>query len=75
VDQRRATSPAGGREIQRSLSVDGERESRLFLGPVHRVVSGAVEDGVRLALGDQGRDRGRVQNRNLVVRDARLVAK
>jgi hypothetical protein len=74
VDERRAVAPACGSEIEWPLSVDGERAMRLLLRAVDRVVRRAVEDDVRPTLPDDSGDSGRVENRNLVVREAGVRA-
>src|SRR5256886_5155043 len=66
--QRRALATASDGGAKRTLRVDRERLVGLRLGTVDGVVGGAVEDHLRLTRRDQGVDRLRVRDRNLLVR-------
>src|SRR2546422_3473898 len=68
MDQGRALAPASDGDEKRTLRVDRERLVGLRLGTVDGVVGSAVEDDLRLAGRDQGVDRLRVRDRNLLVR-------
>jgi len=74
MDEGRTVAPACGRDVAWTFRVDGARKRRLFLGAVHRVVGGAVEDDLRSSILDHGFDCIRIDDRKPVVRNTAVGA-
>ena len=67
--------PARRRDVESTVGVDGERRFGLGFGAIHRVVRGAVEDDIRFPRRDDGFDRRRISDGNLLMREAGVPPK